>query len=149
MALHSNNSELVSLLVCVKRTIEIRRLLHCLGFPQLQPTTISEDNQATIAEVLNDRLTSQVRHLDTIISWLHENFVKHIFHPEYTNTKLQSADINTKPHGGPDLKSMLLPLIGFQHYPPKGSEHYKLLQLDIYNISSTRTSQRLSLKQDK
>ena len=149
VSLHSNNSELASLLVCVKKTVAIRHLLHCLGYPQLAPTIISEHNQATIAEVTNNCLTPQVHHLDTMITWLHENFIKKILLLKYTNTKCQKADLNTKPHGGESLKSMLLPLIGYSFYPPSNSEHYKLLQLDLYNITPDRTSQRSFIPTDK
>ena len=69
--------------------------------------------------------------------------------PEYTNTKCQKADLNTKHHGGASLKSMLLPLIGYSFYPPSNSDHYKLLQLDIYNVTPDRTSQRSSISTDK
>ena len=141
-ALHSNHSELETLLLCVKKTLYIRRILYCLGYPQLDPTDIYEDNQATIAEVINDRLTPQVRHLDVKITWLHEQFIRSVFKLIYVHTSLQKADMNTKPHGGQQLIDMYLPLIGYKFYPPSSSEHYKLLQLDIYHVTPDRTSQR-------
>ena len=42
-----------------------------MGYPQPDPTITYEDNQATIAQVNQDRITPQVRHLDVLITWLH------------------------------------------------------------------------------
>jgi len=43
--------------------------------------------------------------------------------------------MNTKPHGGETLVTMLLSFIGFKFYPPTTSKHYILLDLHKYNIS--------------
>ena len=141
-ALHSNHAEMLSLLAAVKKTIEIRRLLLQLGHAQLQPTIINEDNQPLITEVTHGRITPNVRHLDVPLAYLHEQYLRKIFDLHYIITSLQQADINTKPHGGGSLKNVILDLIGFSFYPPASSDHYKLLQLDKYNIVRDRISQR-------
>lgn len=46
--------------------------------------------------------------------------------------------MNTKAHGGQTLQEKHLSMIGFQFYPPLNSEHYKLLELDKYNIEVHR-----------
>ena len=60
--------------------------------------------------------------------------------PPYIHTSKQPVDLNTKPHGSGSLRTILLSLIGFQHYPPPDSEHYKLIQLDQYKITSINCS---------
>ena len=79
-----------------------------------------------------------------MITYLHEHYILGYFHPKFIPTHLQKADINTKPHGGEQLRSMILDLIGFQYFPPPSSPHYKQLHLHVYNISRTRISQRSS-----
>ena len=70
-ALHPNGAEIRALQSGVKQTIIFRNLLQNLGFPQRRPTITLEDNNSTIAQVLKDRLTPQVRHLDVLITWIH------------------------------------------------------------------------------
>ena len=142
VGLSSNHTEMITLLQCVKTTTIVRRKLYQLGYPQIGPTTIHEDNQPLIDEVLNHKITSNVRHLDVPLTFLQEQFRRYIFKPIYTHTTLQEADFNTKPHGGQSLKTAVLKLIGFKYFPPANSEHFKLLQLNVYNISRHIISQR-------
>ena len=53
-------------------------------------------------------------------------------------SELEKEDMNTKPHGGSTLQQKILPLVGFQFYPPPNSEHYKLFQLDGFEIGIYR-----------
>ena len=46
--------------------------------------------------------------------------------------------MNTKPHGGETLQKHLFSIIGFKFYPPANSEHYRLLELHLYNIGEHR-----------
>ena len=70
VGLSSNDTEMMSLLASVKRTNTLRRILLQLGSPQLRPTVICEDNQPLIAEVLQNRITANVRHLDIPLAYL-------------------------------------------------------------------------------
>ena len=54
--------------------------------------------------------------------------------------ELEKGDMNTKPHGGAILQQKILPLIGFQFYPPLNLEHYKLLQFEEFEIGIYRGS---------
>ena len=45
-------------------------------------------------------------------------------------TSLQYADIGTKNVGRIQRNRLHANMIGYQHYPPMDSEHFKLLQLD-------------------
>ena len=133
--LHSNHSELTTILQQHNTTLLLCHFLHVLGHPQQNPTILHCDNQPAITEIIKDHLASQVRHLDVMITYLHEHYILGYFHLQFIPTHLQKVDINTKLHGGEQIRSMILDLIGFQFYTPPYSAHYKLLHLHIYNIS--------------
>ena len=69
---------------------------------------------------------------------LHEQGLKGIYVAIYTPTDRNKANMNTKPRGGVNLQTINMAIVGYQHYPPKGTEHYKLLQLRQYNIGPHR-----------
>jgi len=46
--------------------------------------------------------------------------------------------MNTNAHGGGALQEKNLCMVGYKFYLPKGSEHYKLLELSNYNIGKHR-----------
>ena len=92
--------------------------------------------------MLKDRLTPQVKHLDLKVTWLHQQKLVQVFLPEPCPTDRQLADFNTKPTGGNQLQKSVLYLVGARFYPPKGSEHFLLLELDKYSIGIHRGSFR-------
>ena len=51
----------------------------------------------------------------------------------YIPTSHQLADIGTKNLGRVQRTRLFTNMIGFKHYPPKDSDHYKSLQLDDYH----------------
>ena len=117
-----------------------RDVLASLGLPQPEPTMTYEDNAATIAQVIKDRLTPQVKHMGALIGWLNEQFSRERMRPVTCSTDKMEADMNTKPHGGFRLQTKFLALISHQFYPPPTSEHYRLLDLARYNINPHRGS---------
>ena len=106
---------------------------------QISPTKVMEDNQATLKQVLNDRITHQVRHLDVLITWLHEHSLRGTFTPEYKNTHTMLADFNTKPCTGKAFQEKVQYMRGHTYLPPPNSEHFRLLQLHQYNLSNPRS----------
>jgi hypothetical protein len=77
--------------------IHKRGLLSDLGYPQLQPTVIGEDNQAAIAIATNPGSShKRTKHIHTrerkICEWVEEGSVE----IKYVNTKSQLADLLTK-----------------------------------------------------
>ena len=69
-----------------------------------------------------------------MISWLHEQNLLEVLRAIYCNTTLNKADMNAKAHGGQALQEKHMLLVGYKFYPPKGTKHYRLLELDKYNI---------------
>jgi hypothetical protein len=51
------------------------------------------------------------------------------------DTKLNMADSGTKPTSAPTFFRHFDHIIGVRFYPPKDSEHYKLLELDKFKHS--------------
>ena len=68
----TTDAEIRSLYQTAKRTVSYRRLLLSMGQLHPNPTYIFEDNNATIAQVLRDGLTPRTKHLDILVTWLHE-----------------------------------------------------------------------------
>ena len=65
-----------------------------------------------------------------------------VFDPQACPSDRQQADFNSKPTGGSQLQKSVLHVVGARFYPPCGSEHYKLLELDKYSIGIHRGSFR-------
>ena len=118
----------------VKRTIVVRRFFESLGKAIQSPTISYEDNNAAIQQIQARQLTLKVKHLDIMITWLHEQHSDEKYVAIYCNTNLNKSDTNTKAHGGKILQEKNLSMVGFKFYPPEGSVHYDLLQLAKYNI---------------
>ena len=114
-----------------------------LGLPIIKPTVVYEDNLATVQQVLKDRLTPRVRHLDVLITWLHDQHTCGIYTPNPINTNEMLADLNTKPQPPVILHRLCFILFGMNYYPPKSSEHYKLLRFQYYDPTQSKRSQRL------
>ena len=84
-----------------------------MNVPQSGPTPIFEDNQATIAQVLNDRLTPRVRHIDVLVAFVNDQFSRERLTPIYCKSENNKADKNSKPHGGQTLQTKHLASNGF------------------------------------
>jgi len=141
-ALHSNGAEIRALQSGVKTTLHIRQFMATIGHPITHPTPTYEDNQATIHQVLQDRLTPQVRHLDVLITWLHEQYIRGSYNLAYEQSKLMTADVGTKPQPGKQLHQQLQCINGSRYYPQINSRHYNALHLHRYNVCNVTTTQR-------
>ena len=139
----TNSAEVRALFTMAKKTEIARRWMASMGRPIRDPTPIFEDNQATITQVMKDRLTPNIKHVDVPITYLHELYLNGIFFAPYVDSSRNCADLNTKPHGGTQLLQKVLWLVGARFYPPHGTEHNKLLELEKYNIGD-RKSTRLN-----
>ena len=53
-----------------------------------------------------------------------------------TISNIQLAGLNSNPHGGKGLRDLIYRAIGVLFYPPPGSKHYKLLQLEQFHGTS-------------
>jgi len=56
----------------LKRTIMFRRFFESLGRIINGPAILYEDNNAAIQQIQAEKLTSRIKHLDIMMTWLHE-----------------------------------------------------------------------------
>lgn len=145
-SLHPNGDDIRALQTGVKQALQIRLLLANLSIDISEPTIVHEDNHATIQQVLKDRLTPQIKHLDVLITWLHEHHLKGTFVPSYTDSINMLADYNTKPTGRVELFNKHMLSIGYEFYPIESTPHQSNLQLHKYNMHIHQISQNLNYK---
>ena len=81
----------------------------------------------TVKRVLADIIIPQSRPIDILITALDEPHLRNIFDMVDTRSNMQLTDLNSKPHGGKSLTSLIDCAIAARFYHPICSEHYKLL----------------------
>ena len=75
-------------------------------------------------------ITPQSIPIDIIITAHHDICLHKTSDVVDTISNIQPAELNSKPHGGKSLIYIIGHAIGIHFYPPPGSSHHKLLQLD-------------------
>lgn len=131
---HTTDSETKATFAGVRRLLPIRRLLEFMGFPCSKPTTAHIDNAALDAIITAERITRRSRHLDIPIAYLHEhNNVTYV--PRLIRTYYMLADVGTKPLNVQLHRRFKYWLMGAQFYPVPETEHYKLLEMNLYEQS--------------
>ena len=78
--------------------------------------------------------------LDIPMIWLHGQCLKCTCIAIFIPTGRNKADMNTNPHEGVKIQIMNMAIVEYEHYPPEESEHYRIIQLDQYNIGPHRGS---------
>ena len=96
VALSSTEAEYVSLSCAAQETIWMRHLLESIGFQQLDPTMISEDNQGAIALAGNPGNHPRTKHISIKYHFIREAVEKTKIMLQYCPTKEMLADILTK-----------------------------------------------------
>ena len=96
VALSSMEAEYVTLSETARTVIYMRQFLSDIGFPQLKPTTIFEDNKSAISLASCSNIPKKSRHI-----LLRYHFIKFavesgLIEVHYIDTKLQRADSLTK-----------------------------------------------------
>ena len=86
-----------------------------------------------------DKLIPRIKHLDIMMTWLHEQEAYKTYVAIYSRTDLNKSDMNTKAHWGQILQTKMFNWI-YKFYPPKGTKHYDLLDIGKYNIGIHRGS---------
>lgn len=96
VALSSTEAEYVSLSSATQETMWIRSLLGSIGFQQIDPTTINEDNQGAIALAGNPGNHPRTKHIDIKYHFIREAVEKNEIALQYCPTKEMLADMLTK-----------------------------------------------------
>ena len=90
--LSSTGAEYVSLSCAAQETIWMRNLLESIGFLQLDPTIISEDNQGAIALSGNPGNHPKTKHIGIKYHFIREAVEKNEIILQYCPTKEMLAD---------------------------------------------------------
>jgi hypothetical protein len=96
MALSSTEAEYVALFESSKLISWARQFLHDLGFAQLEPTLVFEDNKSTIHMVENGTDRGKTKHMDVRFHYIRELVQNGTIRLEHQSTLLLVADILTK-----------------------------------------------------
>ena len=107
-----------------------------IGYPIVPSSKIYKDNQSTIKGVLANIINTQDRPLGVLIAALHELHLQKKVEMVDRSSNTQLADINYKPYGGKIFRYLIDRMIGARFYPHPGSEHYKILHLDRFHVST-------------
>ena len=91
------------------------------------PTPIYEDNKGTRDMLQAQKVTTNLKHMDLPIGYLHNKIIMGSFYCKPCSGKVIFADFLTKQETGPIFKRQRDWYTGKQFYPPANSEHYKLL----------------------
>ena len=97
ITLSSMEAEYVALHELSKVIIHTRRFLAEIGFPQTQPTVIYEDNESTINLALSPGIGKKSKHIKLRYHYIKDMIKTGEIVIEYIDTKLQRANILTKP----------------------------------------------------
>jgi hypothetical protein len=96
MALSSTEAEYIALFEAGKLVAWARQFLQDLGFPQLSPTVIYEDNLSTIRLVTHGNDKGKTKHMDVRFHYIRELVESGKVQLEHKSTILMIADMLTK-----------------------------------------------------
>ena len=96
VCLSTAEAEFVAAAEAVKDLLWLRNFLAELGFPQLHPSQLFEDNQACVAMVTNHVVTGRNRHFCVKMAWLREQVASKIVSLVFVSGRNNVADIFTK-----------------------------------------------------
>ena len=97
VALSTSEAEYVALSAATQEAVWLRRFLSGLEVAELEPTTIMEDNQGTIAIAKNPVAHSRTKHIDIRYHYVREAVQEGAVSLEYCPTEDMTADLLTKP----------------------------------------------------
>ena len=99
IALSSTEAEFYALAEEGKLVLYLRMVLADLGFVQIEPTAVYEDNRGALQVTQASKPTKRMRHVETryfaILQWIENDFIQVLKIDSADNT----ADILTKPTG--------------------------------------------------
>ena len=125
--INSSDAELRTLFKSVVRLKTFRLFLTSIGFTATSPTKVYEDNEAVESSVTSNRIIPRLRHIDVPLCYLHEEQAKGSFTVVHHLTRIQFANMGTKPESGPALLRNSSLCMGHVHLKDLPLEHYNEL----------------------
>jgi hypothetical protein len=114
VAISSSEAEYMALAAAVQDAIYLRQLMSDLGFEQIEPTTIYEDNQGCIALAENPVMHKRTKHIDVKHHFIRERVESGEVELQYVYTKDQLADVLTKPLKRDELVRLRSVIMGYK-----------------------------------
>ena len=93
-----------------------RTLLAELGYPQINPTILYEDNMSTIAMINNECNSQKTKHIDIRYNVVREQVQNHQIAMVHLGTKDMTSDILTKAVGPTTFIHLRRKLLGMYSY---------------------------------
>jgi hypothetical protein len=143
MALHSTDAETIATFAGAKKAdyyYNIAQFLEMEGAGR--PITIYQDSQPCIDICTSGATSNRVKHITIPVLWIYEQYLKKRIDFEHIPTALQPADPGTKATSAPVLFRAYDYAIGVRFYPPAGSEHAQLMDLESFNAQRSFTRRR-------
>lgn len=96
VAFSSTKYEYIALAKATTNALWLRKLLQELGFPQINPTTISLDSQSAIALTHDPKFHSRSKHIDTQQHYTREQILLQKIELHYISTNQMATNVFTK-----------------------------------------------------
>jgi hypothetical protein len=106
LAMSSAEAELIALCACAADVAYCRKLANELGFLQLRPTVIHEDNLGAKQIAESGNFKGRSKHFELRWRFLHHYINRGIVSIKAIKRDLQLADLGTAPRGYPQLQHM-------------------------------------------
>ena len=106
LAMSSAEAELIALCACAADVAYCRKLVNELGFLQLRPTIIHEDNLGAKQIAESGNFKGRSKHFELRWRFLHHYINRGIVSIKAVKRDLQLADIGTASRGYPQLQQM-------------------------------------------
>jgi hypothetical protein len=106
LAMSSEEAKLIDLCDCVADVAYCRKLANELGFLQLRPTIIHEDNMGAKQIAESGNFKGRSKHFELCWRFLHHYINRGIVSIKAIKRELQLADLSTAPRGYAQLQSM-------------------------------------------
>ena len=114
VAWSSTEAEYMAVCAAVHEVTYLRRLLGGLGYPQMQPVTIYEDNQSCIALSVNPMQHQRTKHIDIRYHFTRERVEAGEVELVYISTNDQLADLLTKGLQKPRMEALRARVLGYE-----------------------------------
>lgn len=106
VALSSTEAEFIALSEACKEAQWLRRLLTDFQMKCDNPTTIYEDNQSCLKQIVEEKFSDRSKHVDTKYHFVKDHVERGEVNCVYCPTEDMLADMLTKPLAGPRLKKL-------------------------------------------
>ena len=117
IATSTDAAELVALCSCAQEVAWVRKFLAEIGFPQLAPTTIFEDNAAAKAIAEQSNFKGKNKHWELRWQFICEFIERGIIRIEKIPRRLQLADLGTGARPYPDFIRLSRSIYGEDFLP--------------------------------